>query len=95
MADRQHISRERVVEVIGDLIHRDLAAIDELEKRSEDKPEEREITRRWLRNSEEGIFIRMKVAEELGVLEDINRKITISFPLTREYWGGDHPTEER
>nr|MDQ3835300.1 hypothetical protein [Actinomycetota bacterium] len=88
-------SQDRVVEVIGDLIQRDLATIDELEKRSEDKPEEREITRRWLRNSEEGIFIRMKVAEELGVLEDINRKIPIPFPLRREYWGGDHPTETR
>ena len=81
MADPQHISRERVVEVIGDLIQRDVATIDELEKRSEDKPEEREITRRWIRNCEEGIFNRMKVADELGVLEDLCRKITIPFPL--------------
>ena len=95
MADPRYISRDRVVEVIGDLIQRDVATIDELEKRSEDKPEEREITRRWIRNCEEGIFNRMKVADELGVLEDINRKITIPAPLRREYWGGDPPTEER
>ena len=95
MADPRYISRDRVAEVIGDLIQRDVATIDELEKKSEDKPEEREITRRWIRNCEEGIFNRMKVADELGVLEDINRKITIPAPLRREYWGGDHPTEER
>ena len=93
MADSQYISQDRVVEVIGNLIHRDLAAIDELEKRSEDKLEEREITRRWIRNCEEGIFNRMKVADELGVLDDICRKITIPAPLRREYWGGDHPTK--
>jgi hypothetical protein len=93
MADPQYISQDRVVEVIGDLIQRDLATIDELEKRSEDKPEEREITRRWIRNCEEGIFNRMKVADELGVLDDICRKITIPGPLRREYWGGNHPTK--
>jgi hypothetical protein len=95
MAEPRYISRERVVEVIGDLIQRDVAAIDELEKKSEDKPEEREITRRWIRNCEEGIFNRMKVADELDVLDDICRKSTIPFPLRREYWGGDHPTKNR
>jgi hypothetical protein len=92
MEDPQHISRDRVVEVIKDLMLNDIVHIDMLSKRLEKVPEERESMRRRIRYSEEVVFTLMKVAEELGVYEDVNRKIKIPRHPKRDYFGEDHPT---
>jgi hypothetical protein len=87
----QQISRERVVEVIKDLMLNDIVQIDRLSKRLEEEPEERESMRRRIRYSEEVVFTLMKVANELGVYEDVNGKITIPHRLKRAFFGEDHP----
>ena len=91
MEDPQHISRDRVVEVIKDLMLNDIVHIDMLNKRLEEEPEERESMRRRIRYSEEVVFTLMKVANELGVYEDVNGKIKIPRRLKRDFFGEDHP----
>ena len=91
MQDPQHISRDRVVEVIKDLMLNDIVHIDMLSKRLEKEPEERESMRRRIRYSEEVVFTLMKVANELGVYEDVNKKIKIHRHLKRDYFGENHP----
>ena len=91
MQDPQHISRDRIVEVIKDLMLNDIVHIDMLSKRLEKVPEERKSMRRRIRYSEEGVFTLMKVANELGVYEDVNGKITIPHRLKRDFFGEDHP----
>ena len=87
----QHISRDRVVEVIKDLMLNDIVHIDMLRERLEKEPEEGESMRRRIRYSEEGVFTLMKVANELGVYEDVNGKIKTPHRLKRDFFGEDHP----
>ena len=87
----QHIRRDRVVEVIKDLMLNDIEHIDILSMRLEKVPEERESMRRRIRYSEEVVFTLMKVANELGVYEDVDGKITIPHRLKRDFFGEDHP----
>ena len=87
----QQISRDRVVEVIKDLMLNDIVHIDMLRERLEKEPEERESMRRRIRYIEEGVFTLMKVANELGVYEDVDGKIKIPHRLKRDFFGEDHP----
>ena len=87
----QQISRDRVVEVIKDLMLNDIVHIDMLRERLEKEPEEGESMRRRIRYIEEGVFPLMKVANELGVYEDVDGKITIPNRLKRDFFGEDHP----
>ena len=74
------ISREAVTKAITEHIRNYLASIEQYEKRPEIPPEQ-------IEKAAEGVFALMRLADELGLYEDVESHIVIPYRFKEELFG--------
>ena len=89
------VNRESVIKAIADLIRSHLVSVDLYEKQATEWPGEREMITRESEKTEAGVFAFMKLASDLGMYEDVNRRVGIPQHLKEGFWGLEHPNAQR
>ena len=84
----ENTSRDAVTKVLTDLLLTQLRGIDSYEERANEYPVKKEKT-------EESILTLMKVADELGLYEDVVKDIGIPQHIKEYYWGPERPNTQR
>ncbi len=83
-----NISRESVIKAITALMLNDIGGRrDWGKKAATENPEEQERIRQHIKGIEESIVTLMKLADELGLYEEVDRRIVIPPHLKEDYWG--------
>ena len=86
--EMENTSRDAVTKVLTDLLLTQLRGIDSYEERANEYPVKKEKT-------EESILTLMKVADELGLYEDVVKDIGIPQHIKEYYWGPERPNTQR
>ncbi len=89
------ISREEVSGAIADLIRNRLDVIDALEQGAQRRSEKQESFPSQVRMVEEGIHASLKLADDLGLYEDVHSQVPLPQNIKDTYWGSGHPHAQR
>jgi hypothetical protein len=93
--EMENTSRDAVTKVLTDLLLTQLGGIDSYEERANEHPVKQERMRLEKEKTEESILTLMKVADELGLYEDVVRDIVIPQRIKDYYWGPEHQNTQR
>jgi len=93
--EMENTSRDAVTKVLADLILTQLGGINSYGERANEHPVKQERMRLEKEKTEESILTLMKVADELGLYEDVARDIVIPQRIKEFYWGPEHPNTQR
>ena len=91
----ENTSRDAVTKVLTDLLLTQLGDINSYEERANEHPVKQERMRLEKEKTEESILTLMKVADELGLYEDVVRDIVIPQRIKEYYWGPERPNTQR